>query len=191
MIASCNKIFIHVTTGHGLSCQTAELLFLGWALSLWPTEQCYNRANQVCKLIGRPCDELELKVSLQYFNYHSCLHPCVHFIILIPTAKCQSICSTTHKNKCEPAIIFLQALSWPRAYSTGTLLYQLTPTAASITEVHSWLQIINTEWSGHFRAGSTRLRGEDHTRHRLQVSCNQGNSTFQSISVTLCCRTKR
>lgn len=130
-----------------------------------------------------------------------CMYECLsmHFILLIPTSRCQHTCSTTHQNISEPAIIFLQAPSCPRAYSTGSLLYQLTPpataaavaaTRASITELHSWLQIINTEQSGHFRAGSTWLRGEDHTQQRQdidchrQVSCNQGNSTLLSVSMT-------
>ncbi len=119
---------------------------------------------------------------IQLIVKYVCL--CMHFIRLIPMSRCQRTCSTTHQNHCEPAIIFLQALSWPQAYSTGSLLYQLTPppppppaaaaaaaAAASITELHSWLQIINTERSGHFRAGSTRLRGEDHTQQRQDMDC--------------------
>ena len=51
-------------------------------------------------------------------------------------------------------------------YSTSSLLYHLSPPgAASITELHSWLQIINAEQSGHFRSGSTRLRGAEHKQH--------------------------
>lgn len=54
--------------------------------------------------------------------------------------------------------------------------------AAGITELHSWLQIMNRKRSGHSRASSTRLRGEE---NRLRVSCRQGNSTLQ---ITFCCR---
>lgn len=98
---------------------------------------------------------------------------CLYFITLIPAPRCQCTCSSTHQDVSEPAIIFLQALSWPQAYSTGGLLYQLTPPAAAcITELHSWLQMINTKQSGHFRGGSVCLGGDDCTngaeaRHKV------------------------
>ena len=164
MIASCNKIFIHVTTGHGLSCQTAELLFLVWALSLWPTEQCYDRSNQVYKLIWWLCGELQLKVRLKYFNYHSCLHPCMHFITLIPTSRCQSTCSTTHKNKCEPAIIFF----------TGSLL------ASGLQYRHSVVSV-DTHSSQHHRgaflAADNKHRAEWTLQSRLHTTERGGPYT--------------
>ena len=59
----------------------------------------------------------------------------------------------------------------------------ISSSSSSITELHSWLQIINTEQSGHFRAGSTRLRGEDPTQQRKDrhVSHNLGISTLLSL----------
>lgn len=177
LIASCNK------KNH--SCHNRTWLLLpNSRVSSTEVNTCifllmdFKQENlSTIRLIG-----WQFQISVITGIWNGDIHMCMWFIILIPVSRCQHTCSTTHQNHCEPAIIFfLQALSWPRAYSTGSLLYQLTPppatvataaaTAASITELHSWLQIINTERSGHFRTGSTRLRGEDHTQQRQDIDC--------------------
>lgn len=125
----------------------------------------------------------QFQISVITGIWNGDIHMCMWFIILIPVSRCQHTCSTTHQNHCEPAIIFFftgSLLASGLQYRESVVSVDTPPpatvataaaTAASITELHSWLQIINTERSGHFRTGSTRLRGEDHTQQRQDIDC--------------------
>lgn len=134
------------------------------------------------------------EVNLEYCNHSTILKWCCKRMSACPcalsfTSRCQNTCSSTHQTIPEPAIIFLQALSWPQAYSTGSPLYH-TPSSSSSRQHHraAFLAADNkrgAEWTLQSSLQAAERRGSyTQQRQDRRVSRNQGSTrcwVYQSL----------